>query len=109
LADFRDLVQNERSRWRLEGFPRKCSVLNRTEVFSFGILSFDVEASVTNDTMVSDLPHRINPDGIYESICILCLATVATGRNLEELRARHKDHVCNSVEWANDYLPSCPS
>jgi hypothetical protein len=62
-----------------------------------------------DDVEVMDLPHRINADGIYESICILCLATVAQGRSLEELRSRHQDHICDSVVWANDYLPSYPS
>ena len=55
------------------------------------------------------IPHRVRPDGTYESICILCLATVAQGRDLDELQARHKDHVCNEVVWAHDYLPNHPS
>lgn len=62
-----------------------------------------------DDIRVPDFPHKINPDGTYESICILCLATVATAKNLAELYAHHLDHVCESVVWAHDYLPNHPS
>jgi hypothetical protein len=61
------------------------------------------------DVKRSEIPHRIRPDGMYESICILCLATVASANSLEELHARHEGHVCRPVVWAKDYLPNCPS
>jgi hypothetical protein len=62
-----------------------------------------------DDSETPDFPHRINADGTYESICILCFATVAAAQNLAELRDRHKVHVCQPVVWAHDYLPSYPS
>jgi hypothetical protein len=61
------------------------------------------------DIKVRDIPHRIRPDGMYESICILCLATVATAKSLEELQAPHEAHVCHPVVWMRDYLPNYPS
>jgi hypothetical protein len=38
-------------------------------------------------------PHRRNPDGFYDSICLNCFATVASGTQ-EELVQRDKEHVC---------------
>ena len=61
-----------------------------------------------DDIIYPDFPHRIAPDGSYEAICILCLATVATAKDMHELKARHNDHVCQSVEWAKNYLPNRP-
>jgi hypothetical protein len=82
----------------------------QTRVSSFGTLAFTVEAMCAMDGIkIPDFPHRIHPDGTYESICILCLATVATARDLAELYARHKGHVCEPVDWAHDYLPNYPS
>ncbi len=62
-----------------------------------------------NNEEIPDFPHRINPDGTYESICILCLATVATAKDLAALHARHKDHACQPFVWTNGYLPNHPS
>jgi hypothetical protein len=40
-------------------------------------------------------PHRLNHDGVYDSICRVCLATVASLMDEQQL-ARHEDaHVCN--------------
>jgi hypothetical protein len=40
-------------------------------------------------------PHRRNPDGTYDSICTLCLATVATAQWEEQLYPRELAHVCD--------------
>jgi hypothetical protein len=39
-------------------------------------------------------PHRLNPDGSYDSICNRCFATVASASTLDELHARDKEHTC---------------
>jgi len=42
-------------------------------------------------------PHRLNREGSYDSICIVCHATVATERSEAEL-ARHEDqHACSRI------------
>jgi hypothetical protein len=45
-------------------------------------------------------PHRHNANGSHDSICTLCLATVATVRNELELAGFESAHVC---EPANLY------
>jgi len=48
-------------------------------------------------------PHRHNADGTHDSICTVCLATVATVQNELELAGLESAHVC---EPANLYLAS---
>jgi hypothetical protein len=40
-------------------------------------------------------PHRRNKDGSFNSICLECLATVASHMTEEELREQDKQHVCD--------------
>ena len=40
-------------------------------------------------------PHRRNRDGSFNSICLECLATVASHMTEEELREQDKQHVCD--------------
>ena len=42
-------------------------------------------------------PHRLNIDGSHDSICTLCLATVASGRYEPELLAFEQDHSCDPI------------
>lgn len=38
--------------------------------------------------------HRANKDGSYDSICVVCYATVASVRDEAELIAHEHTHVC---------------
>jgi hypothetical protein len=40
-------------------------------------------------------PHRRNPDGTYDSICVTCFATIGSSRTEEELEIAEKAHVCD--------------
>lgn len=42
-------------------------------------------------------PHRRNRDGTFNSICLICLATVASDKTVEELRELDKQHVCGEI------------
>jgi hypothetical protein len=42
-------------------------------------------------------PHRHNANGSHDSICTLCLATVATVPNEWELSGHESSHVCEAV------------
>jgi len=52
-------------------------------------------------------PHRRNRDGSFDSICLICLATVAAGRSEAELVELEKVHVCNAGFLADrrGYIP----
>ena len=52
-------------------------------------------------------PHRRNRDGSFDSICLICLATVAAGRSEPELVELEKVHVCNLGFLADQrgYIP----
>jgi len=39
-------------------------------------------------------PHRRNADGSHDSICTMCLATVATVKSEGELARHESAHVC---------------
>jgi hypothetical protein len=41
--------------------------------------------------------HRRNRDGSFTSICLECLATVASHRPDEELKEQDKKHVCEKI------------
>jgi hypothetical protein len=41
-------------------------------------------------------PHRPNPDGSFDSICLGCLLTIASHRTEDELVAAEKIHVCQT-------------
>jgi hypothetical protein len=42
-------------------------------------------------------PHRQNPDGSIDSICLRCFATVATAMDVRELHSYDKTHVCDAT------------
>jgi hypothetical protein len=42
-------------------------------------------------------PHRLNKNGLYESICAECQLTIASARVEFELAYYEVDHVCNPV------------
>lgn len=42
-------------------------------------------------------PHRRNPDGTLNSICLRCLETVASHKTEEELKELDKQHVCSTT------------
>src|SRR5579863_2312785 len=48
----------------------------------------------------AEFPHRHNGDGTYDSICTVCLATVATSQNEAELRVQEEAHVCDLL-WVS--------
>jgi hypothetical protein len=52
-------------------------------------------------------PHRLNPDGTYDSICPTCFQTVARSRNEAELSAAEDDHVCLGAPLLPPYRLSC--
>ncbi len=41
-------------------------------------------------------PHRHNPDGSFDSICLSCLLTIASHKTEDELVAAEKSHVCQN-------------
>jgi hypothetical protein len=43
----------------------------------------------------SHFPHRINSDGSFDSICTVCLATIACVEKEDELAGFETAHVCN--------------
>jgi hypothetical protein len=45
----------------------------------------------------SRFPHRRNADGSYDSICIVCLATVASTLKEERLYFLESAHVCDPM------------
>jgi hypothetical protein len=42
-------------------------------------------------------PHRRNPDGTYNSICLICLQMVAKDKTEEELKQLDERHVCSTA------------
>jgi hypothetical protein len=40
-------------------------------------------------------PHRLNAEGLYDSICPTCFATVARGKAESELQAYEAKHACD--------------
>jgi hypothetical protein len=46
------------------------------------------------DKLISFRPHRKNLDGSYDSICLVCFATIASARREEDLRGPENSHVC---------------
>jgi hypothetical protein len=54
-------------------------------------------------------PHRLNPDGSYDSICNRCFATVANAPSLDELHARDKEHICRAAFASSRLDPSMPT
>jgi hypothetical protein len=52
-------------------------------------------------TIRPTFPHRRNPDGTFDSICIQCFATVATGSVEAELKAAESAHACGGFNLGN--------
>jgi hypothetical protein len=46
-------------------------------------------------TLPPFFPHRRNPDGSFDSICLKCLLTIASSRTEADLAKHDKYHVCN--------------
>jgi len=44
--------------------------------------------------LIVNYPHRRNYDGSYDSICLTCYATIATGKSEAELWEHDKRHIC---------------
>jgi hypothetical protein len=42
-------------------------------------------------------PHRRKLDGSFDSICLNCLATIATSSDETELENSEKEHVCSKT------------
>jgi hypothetical protein len=51
-------------------------------------------------------PHRQNPDGSIDSICLRCFATVASAMDVSELHSYDKAHVCDATSIAHRNLSS---
>jgi len=47
---------------------------------------------------VQGFRHRHNADGTYDSICIQCFRTLATGKTEAELIEPENDHVCKGFD-----------
>jgi hypothetical protein len=58
-------------------------------------LSPEKEADAMADTLIVFFPHRRNPDGCFDSICLTCFATIGTAKTARDLRGDEKNHVCN--------------
>jgi hypothetical protein len=56
-------------------------------------------------------PHRLDSDGIYHSICIKCLATVATAKVESDLSVAEQEHICEpfSLNGFTRFLKSAGS
>lgn len=48
-------------------------------------------------------PHRMNKDGSFDSICLVCFRVVASGKREVDLRDAEKAHVCQLADLG--YLP----
>jgi hypothetical protein len=46
------------------------------------------------DKLIAFYPHRPNKDGSYDSICLNCLLTVASGKSEAELMKLDDKRVC---------------
>jgi hypothetical protein len=45
---------------------------------------------------LAQFPHRRDRDGLYDSICPTCFATVARSKPEAEMAELERAHVCNS-------------
>ena len=50
--------------------------------------------------------HRHNPDGSFDSICIICFATVAHVRHEGSLAEHERTHSCDEAILADRGVPS---
>jgi hypothetical protein len=51
-------------------------------------------------------PHRRNPDGTLNSICLSCLETIAAHKTEGELKELDKEHVCSRTLLSERGRPS---
>jgi len=58
---------------------------------------------------ITQFPHRKGSDGLYDSICPTCFATVARSKSEAEMRELEAAHVCNSAYLAERGLYARPS
>ena len=73
-----------------------------------------LELQPKRDPMMTSLrpefyPHRRKLDGSFDSICLNCLATIATSTDETELEAREKEHVCSKYLSRRSREDSSPS
>jgi hypothetical protein len=57
----------------------------------------------------SRFPHRLNPNGSYDSICTECHQTIASSPDEDRLAAQEQHHACNPIrlyQLAEDQLHS---
>jgi hypothetical protein len=50
-------------------------------------------------------PHRLNPDGTYDSICPTCFRTIAHSSDENELARVENLHVCPGAPLLPPYRP----
>jgi hypothetical protein len=53
------------------------------------------------------IPHRANPDGTFDSICLDCFRTIGTEKRETDLRRREEAHVCDEDDlylWGRPLL-----
>jgi hypothetical protein len=50
-------------------------------------------------------PHRHNPDGTIDSICIRCFATIATEYDEADLRKVEEAHICSGLDLGRILYP----
>jgi hypothetical protein len=68
---------------------------NYKTLFAGGLSFPSPERSTTMaDRLIAFYPHRRNKDGSYDSICLNCLLTVASGKSEAELIKLDTQHVC---------------
>lgn len=58
-------------------------------------LSLYLERGRTMAAPLLFYPHRHNLNGTYDSICLICFATVATTLTEPELAVYDRKHICN--------------
>jgi hypothetical protein len=59
-----------------------------------GVDFFPERRTKMADRVTAFYPHRRNKDGSYDSICLNCFVTVASGKSEAELIEVDKVHVC---------------
>jgi hypothetical protein len=72
--------------------------IDRTTIFVWDKFSTSgklvMKGGSMNTQSCSFYVHRSNEDGSYDSICVVCYATVASARDETELNSHEHTHVC---------------
>jgi hypothetical protein len=48
--------------------------------------------------IIQTFPHRLNPDGTFDSICPGCFQTIATQKEESQLAAAEEAHRCPGLD-----------